>query len=174
MKLIVNIKALAICLFVLVSLCGANDENSPDSLIIEKFSFDENGKAVADFVIVNDQDLAAVTIPLILRGTGVTIDSISFAGGRFEYLKMLPVTIAENKTSVVFGAIVVTEEYVVPGRGLFAKMYLSSDTAQKDISCVIDTTTVEPAFLMFTKTSSASFTPAFIPGTIAVEEPKKE
>ncbi|MEE9442174.1 MAG: hypothetical protein V3V99_05860 [candidate division Zixibacteria bacterium] len=174
MKSLNNISVLAICIFMLISISWAGDENGPDSLIIEKFSFDENGKAVADFVIINDQDLAAVTIPMILRGEGVAIDSVSFAGGRFEYLQMLPVTVAENKLSVVFGAIVVTEEYVAPGRGLLAKMYLSSDTAKKDISCVIDTTTVEPATLMFTKTNSASFIPTFIKGTITVEEPAKE
>jgi hypothetical protein len=174
MKSLINIKVLIICLFMLISISQANDENGSDSLIIEEFSFDENGKAVTDFIIVNDQELAAITIPITLRGAGVTIDSVSFAGGRFEYLKMLPVTIAENKYSIVFGAIVVTEEYVAPGRGLLAKMYLSSDTARKDISCVIDTTTVKPATLMFTKTSSASFVPTFIQGTIAIEEPKKE
>lgn len=174
MKLLIGIKVLTICLFMLFSISQANDENGPDSLIIEDFSFDENGKAVVDFIIVNDQELAAVTIPIILRGAGVTIDSISFAGGRFEYLKMLPVTVAENKSSVVFGGIVVTEEYVAPGRGLLAKMYLSSDTAVQEISCVIDSTTIKAASLMFTKTSSASFIPTLIQGTIAVEEPEKE
>jgi hypothetical protein len=173
MRIITHMVSL-VCLLLLTSAIIANDENLPDSLIIEEINYENNAKMAVNINFVNDQELAALTIPLAIVGKGIGIDSVSFAGSRVEYLKMRPVTIAKEKREVVFGAIVMTEEYIPPGKGLLATLYLSSDST-KSSGCIIDTTTIGPASVLFTKISSASFVPSFRAGSVSVvEAPRKK
>lgn len=143
-----------------------NDKNAPDTLIIEQVAAEPGAGVAVKVQFYNDEELAALTIPLSVKGTGYSIDSVSFAGSRVEYLSMLPVTIKENKKDVVFGAIVMTEDYIPVGRGLMATLYLSP-TGKSPEATVIDTTTIGPASVLFTKTSSASFVPRFVPGEVS-------
>lgn len=142
-----------------------NDGNAPDTLIIERVKAEEGAGVALKIQFFNDEELAALTIPLSLKGTGYTIDSVSFAGSRVEYLGMRPITIKENKKDVVFGAIVMTEDYIPAGRGLMATLYLSP-TGKDSEPTFVDTTTIGPASVLFTKKSSASFVPQFISGEV--------
>lgn len=148
-----------------ISLSTNNDGNAPDTLIIERVKADQGAGVALKIQFFNDEELAALTIPLSLKGTGYAIDSISFAGSRVEYLSMRPVTIKENKKDVVFGAIVMTEDYIPVGRGLMATLYLSP-TGKNAEPTIIDTTTIGPASVLFTKASSASFVPKFVSGEV--------
>lgn len=161
-----------LCLVSLVSLASGNDENMPDSLVIERVEVPPGANAVIKIDFVNDQELAALTIPLSVIGGGMTIDSVSFVGSRVEYLKMRPVTIADNRKDVVFGAICMTEDYVPAGRGLMATLYLSPTDSVKTDLCMIDTTTVGPASVLFTKKDSASFIPEFASGMVTIKAAK--
>ncbi len=143
-----------------------NDGNVPDTLIIERVSAEPGAGVAVKVSFVNDEELAALTIPLSLEGSGYAIDSVSFAGSRVEYLSMRPVTIKENKKDVLFGAIVMTEDYIPTGRGLMATLYLSP-TGENSEPSMIDTTTIGPASVLFTKTSSASFVPRFVSGEVS-------
>lgn len=148
-----------------ISLTPNNDGNAPDTLMIERVNAEQGAGVALKIQFFNDEELAALTIPLSLKGTGYTIDSVSFAGSRVEYLSMRPVTIKENKKDVVFGAIVMTEDYIPVGRGLMATLYLSP-TGKDSEPTFVDTTTIGPASVLFTKTSSASFVPQFISGEV--------
>lgn len=159
-----------ICALVLAgSNAVAADGKAPDTLIVDQVEVQKGSGVALEIHFVNDEELAALTIPLRVLGGGYQIDSISFAGSRIEYLSMRPVTIKENKKDVIFGAIVMTEEYIPPGRGLMAKMYLSPTGNEKPGKTVVDTTTVGPASVLFTKTNSASFIPVFKPGAVAIK-----
>jgi len=149
------------------------DEKSPDTLFIEKVTLAGSGQVAVKFEFANDQQLAALTIPITLKGGGYRIDSVSFADGRVAYLKMLPVTIQEDKKSVIFGAVCMTENYIPEGRGLMATLFLSTVEEEKNNPAIIDTTTIGPATLLFTKTNSVSFVPQFIAGSITHEKPAK-
>jgi hypothetical protein len=142
-----------------------NDGNAPDTLMVERVKAEQGAGVALKIQFFNDEELAALTIPLSLKGTGYTIDSVSFAGSRVEYLSMRPVTIKEDKKDVVFGAIVMTEDYIPVGRGLMATLYLSP-TGKDSEPTFVDTTTIGPASVLFTKTSSASFVPQFISGEV--------
>ncbi|MDD4052239.1 MAG: hypothetical protein PHR28_10135 [candidate division Zixibacteria bacterium] len=150
------------------------DDNAPDTLLIGKAALLKAGKATVRIEFINDQDLAALTIPIGVKGAGVKVDSVSFAGSRVEYVKTRPVTINENG-QIIFGVICMTEDFVAPGRGLMATLYMSvSDSAKVD-QIKVDTTTVHPAELLFTKASSASFVPTVVQGALkAPEAAKKE
>jgi hypothetical protein len=152
----------------------ANDENMPDTLIISKVQVEKGAKIALTVEFFNDQELAALTIPLSLVGGLYLIDSVSFVGSRVEYLKMRPVTIAENRTDIVFGAICMTEDYIAPGRGLMATLHLSPAKTAKSDFCVVDTTTIGPASVLFTKVDSKSFVPEFTSGMVSFKEAPKE
>jgi len=155
------------------SYASANDGKSPDSLLIGRVEVESGSGVALEIHFFNDEPLAALTIPVSLAGGGYKIDSISFAGSRVEYLSMRPVTIKENKKDVVFGAIVMTEDYIPAGKGLMATMYLSSAGGKQAETTVVDTTTIGPASVLFTKTSSASFVPKVVPGMISAKKAGK-
>ena len=150
------------------------DENAPDTLLIGKAVPEKAGKATVRIEFVNDQDLAALTIPIAVKSAGVKVDSVSFTGSRVEYVKTRPVTIKDNG-QIIFGVICMTEDFIGPGRGLMATVYMSVNDSAKVDQIKVDTTTIHPAELLFTKANSASFVPAVVQGALkAPEAAKKE
>ena len=163
-----------VCTVFAASATMANDENLPDTLMIDKIQAEKGAPVALKVSFVNDQELAALTIPFGLVGDLYAIDSVSFVGSRVEYLKMRPVTIAESHKEVVFGAICMTEDYIPAGKGLLATIYLSSMANAKADFCVIDTVTMGPASVLFTKKNSESFIPEFQSGLISLGKAAKE
>ena len=168
-----TVLALLICATLIYSAVMAEEIHKEDSLIIEKTASVKDGNMAVKIDFVNDWELAAVTIPIKVEGQGVKIDSISFAGSRVEYLKTRPVTIAKDGSKVVFGAICMTEDYIAPGRGLLATVYISGSDSSKSKNVMVDTTTIHPASLLFTKSNSSSYIPQFISGTFSFAPPAK-
>jgi len=158
------------CAILLVSTAWSSDDNLPDSIMISKITGVKGGQFNVAIDFVNDQDLAAVTIPVALKGDGATIDSISFEGSRVAYINVRPITISKDRKQVVFGAICMTEDYIAPGRGLLATLYVSTDKQSKSEAIVVDTATIHPATLLFTKSNSASFVPQTVSGSITFGE----
>ena len=112
-----------------------------------------------------------MTIPIGIYHDGVLIDSISFAGSRVNYIKTKPVTITSDRRRVVFGAISMTEDYIPPGRGLLATLYLTIPDSLLDEKIIIDSASVRPATLLFTRFDSASYTPACRAGSVKLIDP---
>ncbi len=165
-----------LCLAPVVMANDKNDDGVTDSMVINTVAALKGGKMAVLVEFVNDQELAGLTIPLSVKGSGVKIDSVSFAGSRVEYINTRPVTIDKSGQKVVFGAICMTEDYIAPGRGLMATLYLSGPDALKPEQITVDTTTIHPAKLLFTKASSASFVPAVghnAPKAVSPAAPKK-
>lgn len=152
----------------------AQDDNQPDSLFIGQLKIERGGTGSIEINFFNDQELAALTIPLQLIGEGFRIDSISFAGSRVEYLKTRPITIGKEGRHVVFGAICMLEEYIQPGKGLMATLYVRALESAKSSSCTIDTTTIGPATVLFTKTNSVSLVPRCTLGKIEISPISKK
>ena len=148
----------------------AQDDNVPDTLVIQRLEAEKGGQVSLKVDFFSDQELAALTIPLTVVGDEYLIDSVSFAGSRIEYLQIRPVTVKENRKQVVFGAICMTEDYIPAGRGLMATLYLSPSGSGKGELTVIDTTTIGPASLLFTKPSSASFLPKLSTGAVILKK----
>jgi hypothetical protein len=149
------------------------DDSAPDSILFGSPAPLKAGKTAVRIEFVNDQDLAALTIPIVVKGGGVKVDSLSFAGSRVEYIKTRPVTIKDNGR-VVFGVICMTEEYIGPGRGLMATLYLTVPDSLKAEQIKIDTTTIHPANLLFTKSNSASFIPKVVQGALKTPDATKK
>ncbi len=162
-----------ICLLFCMSTTGMaqNDENAPDTLTLQTAKALPDNRIAVDINFFNDQPLAALTIPLQIAGAGLKIDTVLFTDSRIDYLRIKPVTITEDRRSVVFGAICMTEAYIAAGSGPVATLILSSADKKPITECGVDTTTISPANILFTKPDSKSFIPVVNMGTIMVSKP---
>lgn len=156
---------------------GAADEIDtaiPDTLRIEKVQVTKTGPIAVRVSIFNDEEIAGLTIPLAVIGKGLLIDSVSFVGSRVEYIKTRPVTISEDRKKVVFGAITMMEEYLQAGNGLMATLYLSLTDSSVNGKFMVDTTTIGPASVLYSKKDSYSFIPQFVPGQVTIGKESKD
>lgn len=155
----------------MVSPILAGDLPEADTLMIESVETSHSGSIAVRIEFVNQSRLGALTIPIGIYHDGVLIDSISFAGSRVDYIKTKPVTITRDRRRVVFGAISMTEDYIPPGRGLLATLYLAVPDSMLGEVIIVDSTTVRPATLLFTRFDSASYTPVCKAGSVKLIDP---
>jgi len=157
-----------IYLLLAASIMATDYEVYPqDSLILEKVNLGSPGTVAVTIEFVNSQNLAAFQIPIALRGEGAQIDSLSFYNSRIDYIGMRPVSIIEDGQKLLFGAICMMEEHIAPGRGLMATIYLTVNDSLMDHSIYLDSTTVGPASILFTKSNSSCYMPVFEAGQIS-------
>ncbi len=168
MRRVIGLIFIALVILTQGVLCGSEVESS-DSLIIRPTVIKPGQSAVIEVDLVNTVELGAFTVPLYIRERRARFDSISFTGSRVDYLSTKPVTITGQGQVVIFGAVCMTEDYIPPGRGLLARLYISSRESLAESSIIIDTLTIHPASLIFAKSDSYTYIPQFIPGEITVE-----
>lgn len=148
----------------------ANDPGVRDTLYVGSVQVDAGQQAVVPITFVNDEQLGAVTVPLSWSSPDITLDSVSFVGSRIAYVGTKPLTIYNDSQKVVFGAIVIFEEFIQPGSGLMATLYFDVPPGTPDQFVYIDTALVGPAYVLFTNTDATNFTPEFEQGTIQIGE----
>ena len=98
-----------LCAGVAMGQGAANDPGARDTLFVGTVQVDPGHKAVVDVNFYSDEELAALTIPLLWSSPDVTLDSVSFVGSRISYISTKPVSIYNNIQTTVFGAIVFLE-----------------------------------------------------------------
>lgn len=148
----------------------ANDPGVRDTLYVGSVQSDAGQQAVVPITFVNDEQLGAVTIPLAWSSADITLDSVSFVGSRIAYIGTKPLTIYNDSQKVVFGAIVIFEEFIQPGSGLLATLYFNVPPGTPDQLVHVDSALVGPAYILFTNTNATNFTPEFFQGTIQIGE----
>ncbi|MFH1700592.1 MAG: hypothetical protein ABIE07_08395 [Candidatus Zixiibacteriota bacterium] len=148
-----------------------NDPGIPDTVYIKSVSVNAGEKAVLEVNFRNDEELAAITLPLHWSSDDITLDSISVIGSRVEYLSVTPYIIYPEENTAVFGAVVIMEANIPPGSGLLAELYFDIPQGTPDQFIYVDSITRDIAFLMFTNPNSTSFLPEFFPGVITVGNP---
>ncbi len=149
---------LVLCLMATVALAEQKDGGKPDSLFFGQVEI-KDSHAMLPIYFSNDEQLGALTIPLKVSPTGVTFDSVSFAGSRVEYLMTRPVTIGKDSSTVIFGAICMMEDYIPEGKGLMAVLHMTAKDGIKSSDVRVDSTYIHPASLLFTKWNSDSYVP---------------
>jgi hypothetical protein len=148
----------------------ADDPGIRDTLYVGSVQADAGQKAIVPITFVNDEELGALTIPLSWSSPDITLDSVSFAGSRVDYISTRPLTIYNDDQQVVFGAVVLLEAFIPAGSGLMATLYFDVPTGTPDQLVYIDSALVGPAYLLFTNTDGTNFTPEFYQGTIQIGE----
>lgn len=160
-----------ILLFIPLLVNGTETASRSDSIIVNDSEAIPGEQAIIKIEMVNSKELGALTIPLIIRLHRAKFDSVSFIGSRVEYWSMKPVTITAEGQLVIFGAICMMEDYLPPGRGLLAELFITvTDSANAD-PIVIDSTTIHPASLIFAKSDSHTYLPAFVAGRLTIGMP---
>lgn len=161
------------CLLLLTMAATAwgQDPGNPDTLFVGSVSTNAGQKAVISVNFYNDETLAALTIPLHWDSPAITLDSVSFAGSRVSYINSQQDTIYDSIQGVVFGVIVFAEHNIPAGTGLAGKLYFNIPAGTPDQFVHIDSTTIDPANLLFTRPDASSFTPIMKPGKITIGNP---
>jgi hypothetical protein len=164
---------LVVALWCAASVMGqgpANDPGIRDTLYVASVQVDAGQQAVVPVTFVNDEELGGLTIPLAWTSPDISLDSVSFVGSRIDYIGTKPLTIHNDQQNVVFGAVVILEEYIQPGSGLMATLYFNVPPGAPDQFVYIDSALVGPAYLLFTLPDSRNFTPEFFQGRIQIGE----
>jgi hypothetical protein len=161
---------LAVCLAAGVWGQGV-DPGAPDTLFVGSVQTYAGQKASVQVNFFNDEQLAALTIPLTWDSDDITLDTVVFTGGRIDYLNTQLVTIVNDSQKVVFGAVVFLEAYIAPGRGLMVTLVFNIPPGTPDQFVKIDTTTRPPASLMFTNKDASNFTPVMKSGKLTIGNP---
>jgi len=129
-------------------------------------------KAVVNVTFYNDELLGAMTVPLKWTSTSsVLLDSVSFLGTRVSYLNVKLGEIDNVAQTVNVGVVVFVEAYIPTGDGLFCKLYFTIPSGTVDQRIYLDTTTIDPANLLFTLTTSFNILPQAINGILTVGTP---
>lgn len=113
------------------------------------------------------EEAKAMVIPLSVPA-GITIDSVSYAGGMLEYIATRPVRIDNDNHHVLFTAIPTTEANIPAKEGLLATIHFSVGATAA--SGVIEETFVPPGnYLTYVDTASTLVEPQFEAGKVTVQ-----
>ncbi len=148
------------------------DPGWPDTISIVSAVTVPGQNVAVSINMFNDELLGAVTIPMHWSSPDITLDSVSFVGSRLAYIGNKPVTIYNANQNMVFGAIVILEDYIPAGSGLIAKMYFHVPGGIPDQFVTIDSVTIPPAAeLLLSSTSGANIYPQMVSGRIRIGNP---
>lgn len=149
----------------------AQDPGIPDTISIVNAVTVQGQDVAVSINMYNDELLGAVTIPMHWSSPDITLDSVSFVGSRLAYLAQKPVSIYNTQQSMVFGAIVIMEEYIPAGSGLIAKLHFHIPAGIADQNVTIDSISIPPAELLLSQTSGANIYPQMVAGKITIGNP---
>lgn len=103
------------------------DVPEKDTIKIESVTAEPGQQVEVPVYLHNIAEVAAFSIPLGFDQTVLTCDSVSFAGTRVDYINVVTSSIDSINGQVLLGMVVFVEEFLQPGDGIVAKMYMSID-----------------------------------------------
>ncbi|OGC94416.1 MAG: hypothetical protein A2142_07235 [candidate division Zixibacteria bacterium RBG_16_48_11] len=154
--------------FLLTSPSLAQDPGVSDTVRISSATGTPGGKVILSVTGYNDEDLAAVLIPLRFPSSSLVAESISYIGSRLSGASIQPVFIDSTNQTLSFGGVYFGAP-LPPGDGLFAKIYFSIKSDAVAETVVIDTLFSPPSVLTFIDPFTNEWTPQFKPGKISIE-----
>lgn len=173
-----------VCLLIIVPvgrLCwGANEPSDrfgkPDKITIEIAPFGKPGKWAVGVMLENDEELAAITVPLKFgKHVGqFVLDSVSFGNTRVAYFALKTTNSYDTLNAVLIGLLYCLDDNrppLEPGTGMVARLYFTqkSNPGREAVPLVIDSTYFPPYNTLELVTPSAvPITPIF--ETIQVEK----
>jgi hypothetical protein len=126
------------------------------------------GRAVVPMVVVNDEYLWSMTIPLKWIGP-ISIDTAIFVGDRADFMsqKYFSPDTAQKKV-LLFAAVLGGEELIPPGQGILIYLYF---TVQDTGSVTVDTCVPPLSFFHFLDQDLNTIIPYFSPSEFHILEP---
>jgi hypothetical protein len=116
------------------------------------------GRAVVPMIVVNDESLSMIQIPLYWTGP-VRLDTVIFKGERSDFMTFKYCYIENStKTALLEGGVSAGEPRIPPGDGILFYLYF---TVQDTGTVAIDTISVVPDMFYFWTNSYQAFGPLF-------------
>ncbi len=145
------------------------DAPERDTVRVASVSAQPGEQIVVPVYLHNVHELAAFSIPLTYDPAILTCDSVSFAGTRIDYIDITESNIDTIGGGILFGMVVFMEDYLQPGDGEIANLYMRVNSEAPEQVSVIDSSFFPPAgqFLLFDPSSSSIY-PEFQYGNIFV------
>ncbi len=118
----------------------------------------------------NYEELAGMSAGLTWNSPDVTLDSVSYAGSRVEYIATKITTINNGDRTLALGVLrIPPEPLVATGSGLWGTLWFSIDGGAAAQTVTIDTTFIAPGVeLLFNDVMANSIYPQFSAGSIEV------
>jgi len=161
----------AIFLFIALS-ASAQDPGQPDTLRIDSIQVDPGEQAVLDITFFNDEELGGLQVPLTWSIPDITLDSVSFVGSRVDYVGTLLSNIDNPNQKVLTIVILLFEDPIPAGDGLYARFYFDIPPGTPDQKVYVDTLSYTSSDnLVFAINASNTFLPIVDPGMIVIGEP---
>jgi len=148
-----------------------------DTLRVGNINTYPGSKVCLPLYAFNDEHLGAIVIPLEFSSPDITCDSISFVGTRAASATMKSdsssrgTDIQNDKRRVTTWAVWFSGD-LPPGNGVVANLWFTIDNNALPQIVEFDTfsTSDPPVYLDFTYTWAVDMIPAFVKGTISIEE----
>jgi hypothetical protein len=173
------ISAIVILLLMSGNLLAQDDKYGEIDTLYAVSYPNEDGKTwTIDVSMFNDDSILALSVPLTLSAgkNRVVVNSWSFEGGVVEDFRVKHVRVDTATQCVTLGLINdvgVSVPPIPPGKGLIAKLFITSLDNKKIESLKVDTTTTPPSNnLQLVKPPTEGIIPAFV--SIVQEKPAKE
>ncbi|UCD93765.1 MAG: hypothetical protein JSU69_08305 [Candidatus Zixiibacteriota bacterium] len=173
------ISAIAILLLMSGNLLAQDDKyGEVDTLYAVSYPTEDGKTWAVDVSMFNDDSIMALSVPLTFSDgkNRVVVSSWSFEGTVVQDFRVKHVRVDTSTQCVTIGLINdvgVSVPPVPPGKGLIAKLFITSLDNKKIKSLKVDTTTTPPSNnLQFVKPPTEGIIPAFV--SILQEKPAKE
>jgi len=127
----INLKLVLLIIVVLIAAAVTSksqtlieDPGLPDTIYVDSQTVSATlGQASIPVTFVNDTELGAVQLVLVVNSPDMIIDSFSFVGGRLDYISTREVTIADS--TVIAWCAPMSEPLIPVGSGLLGNLHLS-------------------------------------------------
>ncbi len=155
-----------IALYLLLPSIGTAQfaKSDSDTLWIDSITTHSGQKSVMEINFANADTLKAIDLLLDYGNPELLIDSISFIGSRVPDIFLKIATIDSNLAQVHIGAINFNDEYIAPGQGLFARIFLSVPDEFPTQVLPFDTTFIQTGALVFANNNHETYIPIFAQG----------
>jgi len=148
---------------------------STDSILVDNANVYAGGTVAVPVYFNNNEWIGGMSVGLHWDSDNVTLDSVSHAGSRIEYVNFKFATInATNKTVLLGMAVLPPEPFLEPGGGLWATMWFTAGP-ECPVTVSIDSQYIAPGGeVVFADTLAQLIYPQFVPGSIMVDCPVTE
>ncbi len=159
--------------------CSNDDDNGTttgpgqvvDKVWVDSISASANSQAIININMRNGTGITGIEVPLRLSGSGYTIDSASFAGGRLDSAFMTTCAIDTAAQTAILLA--VDTVVLAGGEGIFASLYISLGAGAAGQVIVVDSALIPVGqniyhVVSYVKPDFSQILPPFEAGKIVV------
>lgn len=165
----------ALLLLVPVLASGQDpDPFEPDTIRVVSVETDPGVAVALPITCWNDEDLGGFSLGFHWSSSDITVDSISFVGGRVPATAFTQVVVENANQLVLIGMVDFTfMNPLLPGDGMIFNIWYNVPGGTMDQFVDIDSSFVPPAgTFTLSPVSGGSVTPQFLGGTIKIGDPQ--